>query len=486
MKYRRLAQFSQVKTSEVVQSNGHQLFKKFKLPQIIKSCGIVKSKGYGTIEMLFLMLVMVLDRCRSINSGLNSHYKQKLKTPLNNMLNNKYYNWRNLLYRVAIIFKSYCPVREGDVPVLIIDDTAKEKTGHKGENSSWFINHCKQVYYKGFQTIVAAWSNGKVVIPLDFELKIGKVKIKRAKKTQYPKRSHTGQRERMAKQKKIRISLQFIKRALQRGFHFHYLLWDSWYNSSESLDYVFRKLCTNGIHLVSMLKRDQQIFFYKGKYLNIKRLYYSAGKMKTDSVSQIKYKSITVTLLDKRSHANKELQEPLGSVKMCFYKYPKNKKFKVIITTDTKLSEMEILGLYLRRWSIEVIFKDLKQHFGYDQSKSSKYAPQIADLTIRCVFYVMFCYLKDNNFEKSTEQIMFEFYFEMQETCLDIFSQLVFYQETCSFLNYAIKKGYRMVDDLLRDIDSMLQYFFEEQWGDGKICELDNHDFSKFRYKKAV
>ncbi len=146
---------------------------------------------------------------------------------------------------------------------------------------------------------------------------------------------------------------------------------------------------------------------------------------------------------------------------------------------------MEVLGLYLRRWSIEVIFKDLKQHFGYDQSKSSKYAPQIADLTIRCVFYVMFCYFKDNNFEKSTEQIMLEFYYEMQEICLDIFSQLVFYQETCSFLNYAIRKGYILIDDLLKDIDSILQYFFDEQWGDSKICELDNHDFSKFRYRKA-
>ncbi len=368
MEYRKLAQFSQVKTSDVVQSNGLELFKKFKLMQIVKSCGIVKSKGYETREMLFLMLVMILERCRSINSGLNSHYKQKMKTPLNNMLNNEYYKWRNLLYRIAAIFKTFCPVRDGDVPVLIIDDTAKEKTGHKGENSSWFINHCKQTYYKGYQTIVAAWSNGKVAIPIDFELKIGKVKIKHAKKTRYPEKSHTKQREQMAKQKKIRISLQLIKRALQRGFHFSYLLWDSWYNSSESLHYVFSKLCTNGIHLVSMLKRDQQKYLYKGKYLTIKRLYYLAGKMKTDPVSQIKYKSITVTLLDKRSHSNQELQEPLGSVKMCFYKYPKNKKFKVIITTDTRLSEMEVLGLYLRRWSIEVIFKDLKQHFGYNQS----------------------------------------------------------------------------------------------------------------------
>jgi len=46
---------------------------------------------------------------------------------------------------------------------------------------------------------------------------------------------------------------------------------------------------------------------------------------------------------------------------------------------------MEILSIYLRRWSIEVVFKDLKQNFGFYQSKSSKYAPQIGDLNIRCI-----------------------------------------------------------------------------------------------------
>ncbi len=127
MEYRKLAQFSQVKTSEVVHRNGQELFKKFKLPQIIKSCGIVKSKSYGTIEMFFLMLVMILERCRSINSGLNSHYKQKLKTPFNNMLNNEYYNWRNLLYRVAVVFKSSCPVREVMCRFLLLMIQLKRK-----------------------------------------------------------------------------------------------------------------------------------------------------------------------------------------------------------------------------------------------------------------------------------------------------------------------------------------------------------------------
>jgi hypothetical protein len=402
------------------------------------------------------------------------------------MLNSEHYNWRNLLYRVSAMFKSLCPVRDGDISVLIIDDTAKEKTGHKGENTSWFVNHSTKSYYKGFQVILSAWSNGRTLIPLDFELKIGKSKVKRSKKGRYRKGSHTEQRQRMAKQSKIKISLQLIKRGIQRGFKFKYLLWDSWYNSSESLAFVFHKLVSKGIHLVSMVKRDRQKYLYEGNYYTIKGLHRLSGKMRKDPITDVKFKSIIVSLSDKRKHHSNESIKPLGEVRMCFYRYPNCKKYKVIITTDTKLAELEVLSLYLQRWAIEVLFKDLKQHFGYDQSKSSKYAPQIADLTIRCVFYTMFCYLKDNSEGKSTEQIMFEFYREMQESCLDIFSQLVFYKEAHSFFDYLIKKGYKNLDEVRSDLDTLLHNFFEQKWGDYKIDELDNLDFSQFRYKKTA
>ncbi len=51
-------------------------------------------------------------------------------------------------------FAKLCPVQEDKTPVLIIDDTPKEKTGRKGESHSWFVDHCKQKYM-GYQTIVS-------------------------------------------------------------------------------------------------------------------------------------------------------------------------------------------------------------------------------------------------------------------------------------------------------------------------------------------
>ncbi len=378
-----------------------------------------------------------------------------------------------------------CPAREDKTSVLIIDDTAKEKTGRKGENLTWFYDHCKKNYLIGYQVVVAVWHNGTVAIPLDFEFKIGSSKVKSATKSNCKKGSHSAQRKQMAKQKKTDLSIQFIKRAIQRHFEFRYILWDSWYNTSASLQFIFKELKSKGIDLISMFKRDNQKFMYQGNLVTSKAIYHRIGKWNRDRSTGILFKSAKITVLDKQSNRTPEKQLQLGEVRMCFFKYPHQKRYKIIISTDTELTEMEILQFYMKRWAVEVVFRDLKQHFGYNQSKSSKYAPQIADLTIRCVFYIMFCSLKVDNPGKSTEQLLFEFYQEMQEEWLDLFSMLIFQQQTKSFLHFAIKHGYDDVSKLIIDIEQMLIKFFEREWYEDKLVDADKHGFNEKYNRKA-
>ncbi len=103
------------------------------------------------------------------------------------MLNNEFFNWRNLLYRISSRFAKLCPTPEGKVSALIIDDTAIKKTGRRVENSSWFVDHCRKAYYMGYQTIMAVWHNGVVSIPLDLEQKNWKVKNQACQQKPLPK-----------------------------------------------------------------------------------------------------------------------------------------------------------------------------------------------------------------------------------------------------------------------------------------------------------
>ena len=486
MDFIRVAQISQVKTSNLVESNAHFLFKRFKLLSILRHCGIGKDKGHPIEYMMYLMLIIMLKGSRSLFSGMVSLQAARLKSPINSMLNNEFYNWRNLLYRISSQFARLCPTPKGKISALIIDDTAKEKTGRQVENSSWFVDHCRKAYYMGYQTIMSAWHNGVVTIPLDFELKIGKARIKHANKSHYHKGTHTEQRQRMAKQKKSVIAETFIRRALKRGFRFRYLLWDSWYNNSGSLRFVFGTLRSKGIDLVAMVKRDGQKYLWGQHFLTVKELYRKSGKWRRNQVTSILYKSITVAVLDKQSSNQPESQTVLGYVRMCFFRYPQHKKYRALICTDVDLGEMEILSIYLRRWSIEVVFKDLKQYFGYDQSKSSKYAPQIADLTIRCIFYTMFCSLKYQYPERSTEQILIEFYTEMEDNWLDIFCSVVFINNAKRLLEYALSLGYKDVSRLLNDYDSVLRQFMNRHWYEDNIEEMDMSISTLKGYRKAA
>ena len=466
--------YNQVKMSSVGSKIIFDLFGIFKLQKILSQSKITKQKGHPIYSLLFYFLVIILENNRSVFSGIVNNQISNLKTPINDMLNNPHYNWRNLLYHNAKIFSQLCPASHPDDYSLIIDDTSKVKTGHKTQNLSWFYDHSKSAYFKGYQNITAAWSNGNTSIPIDFELKIGKKRTKHSRKANYPNGTHTEQRVRFSKQKKTDIVIQMIKRIEQRRFPFKYLLWDSWYNSTKSFSFVFKKLVPEGKVLISMLKNGTQKYKFGESFYSLKELYRKAGKWHLNRVSGIKHKALEVELLDVSSAKKIADRTVIGKVKICFYKYPNVKRWKAIISTDINLSEIEVLKIYLIRWSIECVFKEIRQYFGYNQSKSSNYAAMVADLTIRYVFYAMFCFKKEQNSNKPIGQILLEFYQELCGIWLKTFVQIMFIRYAKDFIDYAIELGYSELFDLRKNIDKLLHNFFEQEVWIDKITERDN------------
>ena len=309
-----------------------------------------------------------------------SHYK----TTINDFLNNQFYNWRSLHLCIAKYFSNKYNHDEGKYNVLIIDDTSKNKSGKYVEYLSRFFDHSQQTYYNGYQVIFATWSNLRTCIPIDLALKTGKKRCKHARKGNYAKNSHTFKRYKESRLSKLKISISMIYNALKHRIKFNYVLWDSWYSCSEAFVFVFTKLIPKKIHLVSMIKVNNEKYKYCDQDLTLKEIYKKAGKWKSFESNGIKYKSVEVEIMDKSSKRKKII----GKVKLCFFRFPgqKRNKYKVLLCTDTQLAEEEILEIYTYRWSIEVMIKDLKQYFGFNQSMSSKYAPQIADLSIKCIF----------------------------------------------------------------------------------------------------
>ena len=465
--------FCQVKLSSNDSGNLKKLFKYYNLVSILSKCKITKMRGIPIFNMLNMMLLFILEKSNSIYQGIAKNKCFTMKTPINDMLNNPNYNWRNFLYSIAKIFTKHCYNKESDIGCLIIDDTSKTKSGRKVQWLSWFYDHSKDQYFTGFQNILCAYTNGRTAIPIDFEFKIGKSKVKHYTKSNYEEGTHAGQRVRFAKQKKIEIATQMIKRAFQRNFQFKYILWDSWYNSSKALEYISEVVTEKGVNLISMLKNGNTKYKYKKGFFNLKELFQKAGKWETDRKTGIKSKWVVVKYLDASKTQKKSDRKELITIKIAFYKYPNVKNWKAILSTDLELDPTEILHLYLRRWSIECIFRELKQYFGYNQSMSSNYISMVADFTIRCVFYIMFCHIREIENHKSMHQLLFEFYEELFDEWLDNYIKLRMQKEIEHVLNFAKELGMQSIDELILNLDNVMKRFFDEVFLPDKITEAD-------------
>lgn len=477
MKLAHTKKLNHIKIQKLQQSSLVQLFRQLKLSCFLKELGFNKKRGIPTNELLHVCFLVIMQRSRSINEALITLCLKKYKTPINDLLNNYCLKWVKLLSRLSRVFMSQHS-QNRDECKIIIDDTKKEKTGKKADFLAYFFDHSQQRYYKGFQNIVMAFYNGVVSIPIEFKFKVGRKRLKRNKdQREIPKGSETYKELRESKQSKYKIVLKMLKRIMRRKDKFRYILWDSWYNSSESIKYIFEKVVCHDIHLISMQKRSNQIFRWENKEHNIKRLYNLAGKWQIDSLSGIKYKSILVEYLDVNSSEEYSSRQSIGKIKMCFYKYPKVKNYKILISTDLKLTEIEVLQHYLSRWSIEVMFKDLKQYFGYDQNKNSKYSAMVSDFTIRSALYIFFAHLKMKEMSKSIGQLVLQFYQELKEIALRDFINSIFVLRFKEALDYALELGYETIQSLRADVDYFLTWFFSKPEFENNIVDAYNVNF---------
>jgi hypothetical protein len=468
-------QISQVKIEAINLFAVEGLLKCFRVRALLSAKAIVKSKGIPPIQLLFTMFLMIFQNKRSISEALKHLDQTAQKTTLNDFLNNPFFKWRPLLLSVAQSFTKKYAHDKGKYSSLIIDDTSRKKSGKFVEGLSYFYDHSMDSYYRGYQVVLAAWSNLRTCIPFDIVLKTGKKRCKHSKRCNYPVSSHTHKRYLESRKSKTKIALAMIGRALRYKIHFDYVLWDSWYNCSDAYSFVFKKLLPKGIHLISMVKQGNELYKYGNEYLTVKELQAKAGAWTTDKETGIKYKSIEVEIYDKTDKSKKE-KRITGKVKLCFFKFRTKgkRKVRVLLSTDTKLTEMEILERYTQRWSIEVMIKDLKQHMGFNQSMSSKYAPQLTDMTIKCIFYIMICSLKEREPEKSIMQLIFEFGRQIEDYCIEMFTKYLMRVSFREFIKVVKYKKLVHIDELIPLYDDFIDEFFSRDYCD-KIVEVDNN-----------
>ena len=224
--------------------------------------------------------------------------------------------------------------------------------------------------------------------------------------------SFGGTRRREADKSKIDMAIEMLSRSVKHGFIPDYVLIDSWFFCFEILEKL-STLKNGAIKLVSMVKINNQKFFdcKANKEMPIKMILKRHEK-EQKTCKSLKSKYIKATCKYKGIRVN-----------LFFVKMGRSKNWHLLLTTNLTLSFIDLMEVYQIRWSIEVFFKECKQHLNLGKCKSSCFDAQIADTTVTMLQHIMLSYYKRINCQQTFGGLFEAISKEMVE--LDLVSRMI-------------------------------------------------------------
>lgn len=299
-------------------------------------------------------------------------------------------NWRTTLYNQAYeCIDKLEPVDmkttlSHKIPCIIADDTNIPKTGKVFELIGKIFSHAGHKYKLGFKCLNVTYWTGKTSINLDFSLHIEKRKdgkqgmSKKELKHRYTKNrnpsTHGVTRLTESLNKKTSSLIKVVKRILQRGIEAKYLLVDSWFFNNELVQFIKQ----TSLHLITRPKRNNWKYKHNGRDYTIGQLMnkYKGPKFRKWS-GKLKMFTVAIGVEFKGQALQLHLYKPKK----------RGSSWHVLIGTNRSLSSIKTYEIYQNRWSIEVVFKELKQYFNFGKSQSRDFIGQISDHTICLMAY---------------------------------------------------------------------------------------------------
>jgi len=381
-------------------SNLLDAFKVFSSKSLISNVYKEKSKGISYNVLLQMLILMPFLGAKNISRIFSIEYQvfyQGKKDCLYETMKNFGINWRLLLYNFAkkFIKKVKASNLPGSLSYFIADDSDMEKTSAQFEGISRVFNHVIHKHVFAYKVLTLGYSDGKSFTPLDFSLHNEKGKKKnfgltrKQRKEQYQKKERVSSSNGAKRKQELRINkvnnlIKMVKRSVKHGIIADYLLTDAWF-LSEKLIIQIRKIKNGAIHLVSMCRMDKRKYLFDGKIYTAKELLKHSKTNKRNIKRSKKYKVYYI----------EQTVDYKGIVlKLFFTRLTKRSKWRLIVTTNPKLSFGQMFDIYSNRWAIEVFFKECKQYLGLGKNQSLDFDSQIAATTITSIQYIILALYK--------------------------------------------------------------------------------------------
>ena len=331
-----------------------RFIKRFKVNKLLRRVNATKEKGIPAYEVFACLLGLVFSG-KNLYSLLATA-KGKIsfgKDTVYRFLSKASVNWNQFLFSLSCSVAEEVNKLTSDErrSVLIIDDTPYYRNrSKKVELLSRLYDHSKDRYYKGFAFLTMGWSDGQTFLPIDFRVTANadEQKLIKGSAVKEDKRTLATKRRKDARTGKPALVLDMLSSVKGTSAQTKYVLFDSWF-CTPSLILDIDKL---GYHVAARMKNHKNFLYkFKDELLPISKIYAKNKKRRGKSRYLL---SVTVEV------RHKEYENSIPA-KIVYVRDRKDrKKWIALISTDTALSEDEIIALYGKRWDIEPFHKVIK------------------------------------------------------------------------------------------------------------------------------
>lgn len=358
----------------------NRAFQELKFRSLLKRSGITKNKGYATISLMFLFVLLPFLKRKLTDFWSSQCLENQIEAQKDSyyrFINHERFNWRKFVYFLAlkvIAQSDDTPLKE---KVLIADDSISAKTGKNIELVSYHFDHKVGRSVLGNCYLQLGYHNGINFYPVDAVLNSSSNRANTRLRA-IDKRTSGWRRRKEALDKKTNALLQMVKRAWDQGIDASFVLFDSWFAHDE----IISKIYSTGYGVICRLKRSRVKYGYQGERYTLKQLWQKVAKKKTRLLPQHKVKGVCLNVTLPKT----------GDVRLLFVS-DGHKSWQALLCTDIDLDASEILSYYARRWSIEVFFKDAKQMLYMAKEQSNTFDALVACHSLVMIRYLLLVYI---------------------------------------------------------------------------------------------
>ena len=395
---------NQMNQNENTQNEFSYAIKELEIGKLMRKSNITKNCGISAFEVFQFLLLLVFQG-KNLFRFLNSKHKEQAvsKNTYYRFLNETSYNWKKFLFLLAAKVTSAFDhfTRPERVKAFVLDDSVVTRNRSiKVELLAKIYDHVDHRFKRGFSMLTLGWTDGYSFVPVGFNMLSSSNKSNRyqeiADNIDHRTNGYKFRKDSMLSKPKAAIKM--LTDALNAGIIADYVLMDTWFTTEP----MIQSILDLGLDVIGMVKQLKQRYYFNGKEYTLPELqkfvrYNGAsnifGSLYVTTKNGIPVKIVFVRNRNKKSE--------------CLY----------ILSTDTMLSDSEIVRIYGNRWSIECFFKTSKSLLKLGtEFQCRSYSAMVSHTTIVFVRYILLEWIRRNeNDERSYGELFYMFCDDIQD-----------------------------------------------------------------------